>query len=116
MVIVGCLIPKNFPGASKFLSVNGLTESPPLTVAIGTVPPSLALLSATISNGTTGVTVLSQCTHSGGGGARTYNIIGSVIVSVGSPSESAFHTNNPSRCLSLIRCICASKYSWKDLP
>ena len=60
VVAAGCLIPENFLGASKFLSVKGRPESPPPIVAIGTITVGLALLLAAISNGTTGVIVLSQ--------------------------------------------------------
>ena len=59
-VAAGCLIPENFPGASRFLSVKGRPESPPPTVVIGTIMAGLALLFAAVSNGTTGVIVLSQ--------------------------------------------------------
>ena len=44
VVATGCLIPENFLGASKFLSVKGLAESPPPTIAVGTVPTGLVLL------------------------------------------------------------------------
>ena len=54
------LIPENFPGASRFLSVKGRLESPPPTVVVGTIMAGLALLSADVSNGTAGVTVLSR--------------------------------------------------------
>ena len=60
VVVAGCLIPENFPGASKFLSVKGLPKSHPSIVAIGTVPVGLALLLAAVSNVTAGVTVFSQ--------------------------------------------------------
>ena len=60
VVATGCLIPENFPGASRFLSVKGRPESPPPTVVVGTVMAGLALLSTAVSNGTAGVTVLSR--------------------------------------------------------
>ena len=47
-------------GASKFLSMKGLLESPSPIVAIGTVTIGLALLFAIVSNDTTRVIVLSQ--------------------------------------------------------
>ena len=51
---------KSFLDASIFLSVMGLIESPPPTVAIGIVPTGLAMLSPTVSNGTVGIIVLSR--------------------------------------------------------
>ena len=63
--------------------MNGRPESPPPTIVTGTVMAGLALLSAAVSNGTTGVTVLSQYIGSSGGGAQTRDIAGSVRVTVG---------------------------------
>ena len=60
VVAAGCLIPENFPGASRFLSVKGRPESPPPTVVVGTVMAGLALLSAVVSNGIAGVTIFSE--------------------------------------------------------
>ena len=60
MVAAGCLSTENFPGASKFLSVKGLAESPPPTIAVGPLPAGLALVSIAVSNGTTGGVVFSQ--------------------------------------------------------
>ena len=52
--------PKQFVWCLQFLSVKGLAESPPPTVAVEATPKGLALLSATVSNGITNVTILSQ--------------------------------------------------------
>ena len=49
VIAARCLIPENFPGASKFLSVKGRPESPPPTVAVGTVTAGLVLLFAVVS-------------------------------------------------------------------
>ena len=111
MVTTGCLIPEIFLGASKFLSINGLDESPPPTIAIDTTPTGLALLSAIVSNGTTGVTILSRCIGFGGGGALTRNITGLDKIGIGPSSEIYGHMGNPLGCLSFICFICASKFS-----
>ena len=111
MVTTGCLILENFPGASKLLSMNGLLESPHPAIAVSIVLASMALVSIVVSNGSTGVMVLSRCTSSEDGGALARYIIGSVMVGSGPSLETPFHTCNPSGCLFLIHCICASKSS-----
>ena len=60
MVAIGCLIPENLLGASKFLRVKSLVKSTPHIVAVGSVLIGLALLLAAVSNGTTGVTALAR--------------------------------------------------------
>ena len=69
------------------------------------------MLSAIVSIGTTGVTVLSLCTSFGGSGVVPRDIVGSVVINAGSFLETPFHTNNPLGCLSLIRFIYVSKSS-----
>ena len=59
VVAAGVPLPENFPGASRFLSVNGLLGSPPLTDIAGSQPASLVLLSAVAFNGITSLKVLS---------------------------------------------------------
>ena len=76
MVATKRLIPENFLGASKFLSVKGVAKSPSPTVFIGPIPVGLALLSVAVSNGTIGVIVLSSCIDSRGGGVVTRDIVG----------------------------------------
>ena len=60
VVATGCLSPESFLVASRFLGVNGLPESPPPTMAIGTIPVGLVLFFVVVSNGIIGVTVLSR--------------------------------------------------------
>ena len=80
--------PRKFSGYPRqFLSVKGLAESPPPSVAVGIVPVGLALLSAfglaAVSNGTAGVTIISRCTGSSKGGARTHDMLSSIRVTFG---------------------------------
>ena len=109
MVTAGCLIPENFPGASRFLSVKGRPESPPPTVVVGTVMAGLALFSAAVSNGTARVTVLSRYIGSSGGGAWTRDITGSVRVIVGPIGMDSVPSGIFASCIALICHICASK-------
>ena len=51
--------PIKFARCLQILEREGLPESPPPTIAVGVVPGDLAVLSITISNGSTIVTVLS---------------------------------------------------------
>ena len=103
VVTTGCLSPKSFLGASKFLSVKGLAESPPPTIAIRPTPIGLALLFIAISNGTIGVAVLSQWIGFVGGGARIHNTISSVRVGIEPIGMLFAFSRSPSSCIFFIR-------------
>ena len=96
--------------------MNGLSKPPPSTVGVGSVLVGLVLVSAVVSNGTTNLMALSQCTGSRGGGVVTCDIIHWGVIGTGPPLGPPLNTNNPSGGLSFIFFLCASKSSQKDLP